>query len=92
MRQSYLVTYDISDPKRLARVARVCEDHGDRIQNSVFECRLTPSDVIRLRARLERTIDRAEDQVLIVRMGDGTERLESLGRAYEPLDRVAIIV
>ena len=35
-----LVAYDITDPKRLHRVAKVCEDWGVRIQYSVFECRL----------------------------------------------------
>lgn len=35
-----LVSYDITCPKRLAKVARHCEDFGVRIQYSVFECRL----------------------------------------------------
>ena len=35
-----LVAYDISDAKRLHRVARVCEDFGVRVQYSLFECRL----------------------------------------------------
>lgn len=35
-----IVAYDVTDPKRLARVARHCEDFGFRIQYSVFECRL----------------------------------------------------
>jgi len=35
-----LVAYDITDHKRLARVARVCEDYGVRVQYSLFECRL----------------------------------------------------
>ena len=35
-----LVAYDICEAKRLAKVARVCEDYGVRVQYSVFECRL----------------------------------------------------
>jgi len=35
-----LIAYDIADPKRLHRVAKVCEDWGMRVQYSVFECRL----------------------------------------------------
>ena len=38
---SYLVAYDISDPKRLRKVATVCEDFGYRKQYSVFLCRLS---------------------------------------------------
>ena len=37
---SYIVAYDISDPKRLRRVARVCEDFGYRKQLSVFLVRV----------------------------------------------------
>lgn len=35
-----LIAYDITNPKRLHKVARLCEDYGMRIQYSVFECRL----------------------------------------------------
>ncbi len=33
-----LIVYDIAKPKRLRRVAKVCEDFGLRVQKSVFEC------------------------------------------------------
>lgn len=39
-----LVAYDITDPKRLARVARICEDFGVRVQYSVFECHLDENE------------------------------------------------
>lgn len=35
-----LVAYDITKPRRLARVASLCEDYGVRVQYSIFECRL----------------------------------------------------
>lgn len=35
-----IIAYDIADPKRLHKVAKLCEDYGMRIQYSVFECRL----------------------------------------------------
>lgn len=35
-----IVAYDITDHKRLAKIARICEDFGVRVQYSVFECRL----------------------------------------------------
>ena len=42
---SYLVAYDISDPKRLRKVATACEDYGYRQVNSrVFLCRLSATD------------------------------------------------
>jgi CRISPR-associated protein Cas2 len=33
-----LIAYDISAPKRLRRIANVCEDYGLRVQKSIFEC------------------------------------------------------
>lgn len=35
-RSAWLVSYDISDPKRLRRAAQILESHGIRLQNSVF--------------------------------------------------------
>jgi CRISPR-associated protein Cas2 len=37
----YLVVYDIADPKRLRRIAKVMETYGNRVQKSVFECSLS---------------------------------------------------
>jgi len=35
-----IVTYDITDPKRLRQIADCCKDYGIRVQYSVFECHL----------------------------------------------------
>ena len=59
-----LVAYDISDPKRLARVARVCEDFGVRVQYSVFECRLEEAEFTEFWLRLLSKIDEDEDRVV----------------------------
>ncbi|MGH9752692.1 MAG: CRISPR-associated endonuclease Cas2, partial [Blastocatellia bacterium] len=42
-----LITYDVATadkagPRRLRRVAQACKDYGQRVQNSVFECRIEP--------------------------------------------------
>jgi CRISPR-associated protein Cas2 len=52
-----LITYDVrsSDAqgrRRLARVARACEDYGQRVQMSVFECMLDPAQFAVLKQRL----------------------------------------
>ena len=59
-----LLAYDISDPKRLARVARVCEDFGVRVQYSVFECRLDEAEFTEFWLRLLSTIDEDEDRLV----------------------------
>ncbi|AGA27049.1 CRISPR-associated endonuclease Cas2 [Singulisphaera acidiphila] len=61
---AYLVDYDIADPKRLRKVAWACEDFGLRKQYSVFFCRLSATDLVRLRSRLYDIVDLDRDQVL----------------------------
>ena len=36
----HLIAYDVSNARRLRRIARICEDYGVRIEKSVFECSL----------------------------------------------------
>lgn len=59
-----LVAYDITDHKRLARVARVCEDYGVRVQYSLFECRLEESDFEDLWLKLLDEIDEQQDRIV----------------------------
>jgi CRISPR-associated protein Cas2 len=59
-----LVAYDICDPKRLARVARVCEDYGVRVQYSVFECRLEEDEFTDFWLLLLEAIDEDEDRLV----------------------------
>lgn len=67
-----LVTYDINTTtargvKRLAQVAKVCESYGTRVQYSVFECRLSPTNLGRLVAELMEAIDPGQDSVRVYR-------------------------
>ena len=39
-----IVAYDITHNRRLARVAKVCERFGVRVQYSLFECHLTAAE------------------------------------------------
>jgi len=59
-----LVAYDIADPKRLGRVARVCEDFGVRVQYSVFECRLDEDEFREFWIKLVEEINAEEDRVV----------------------------
>ena len=59
-----LVAYDIADPRRLARVARVCEDFGVRVQYSLFECRLEEKDFDTLWLSLLEEINEREDRLV----------------------------
>jgi CRISPR-associated protein Cas2 len=90
---TYLVAYDICDPKRLRKVAQTCEDFGFRRQYSVFLCRLAATDLVRLKSRLYDIINLDEDQVLFIplcnRCGEGTE---SLGLPVEKHDAKDVVI
>lgn len=59
-----LVAYDITDPKRLHKVAKVCEDWGLRIQYSVFECRLEADSFTRFWEELSSVINPKHDRIV----------------------------
>ncbi len=94
-RTRYLVSYDISNPKRLRRVAKVLESFGTRLQFSVFECPLDDVRLAQARAALEKEIHHDDDQVLFVSLGpasgDASLSIQALGRPYLMRSRVTII-
>ncbi len=68
-----LVTYDVRMPggqKRLHRVAKVCEDYGQRVQKSVFECVVDPAQWTMLKQRLINEIKEDEDSLRFYFMGN----------------------
>ena len=65
----WLVIYDIRDPKRWRKVYRRMRGQGERIQFSVFRCRMTPRQMERLRWELEQRLE-GEDSVLFVGLCD----------------------
>lgn len=96
MRQSFIVTYDISDPKRLRLVHKTMLGFGDHVQLSVFRCELNHRELVELRSRLSEIIHSDEDQVLFASLGpvEGRARdaVTSLGRSYEDPERLAVVV
>lgn len=95
MRQAYIVTYDIRHRKRLRQVYKIMRGYGRHVQLSVFQCELDPRERIELRAKLGQEIQHDEDQVLFIDIGpaDGRGRtsIDSVGRAYVPNVRTAVI-
>ena len=90
---SWLVCYDISDPKRLRKVATCCEDFGVRKQFSVFLCRLSATEFAKLRTRLYDLIDLQADQVLFIPLcGKCVPAIEAMGRPTEPHDKRDVVI
>lgn len=96
MRQTYVVSYDVSDPKRLRKVFKLLRGYGDHLQLSVFRCELGKRELIELRAKLSAIIQHDADQVLFVDVGPvdgrGSESIAAIGRPYMHPERHALVV
>jgi CRISPR-associated protein Cas2 len=96
MRQAFIVSYDISDPKRLRRVYKTMQGYGEHLQLSVFRCELDKRELVELRAKLGKTINHAEDQVLFVDIGPvdgrGAGSIAAIGKPYLPPERRVIVI
>lgn len=91
--ETWLVAYDIADPKRLRKVAKTCEDFGLRRQYSVFICRLNTTALVRLKTKLYDVIDLQLDQVLFIPLcGMCMKNIESLGKPTEDVQARDICV
>ena len=58
-----VASYDISDPKRLAKVARVMKGYGERVLKSVFECNVEAERLKDIKTKVEEIIEPIEDSV-----------------------------
>jgi CRISPR-associated protein Cas2 len=63
-----LISYDITCDSIRNKVAKLLEDHGRRVQYSVFECILHEAALIRLRAKLQDLINYETDSVRFYRL------------------------
>lgn len=87
-----LVTYDVNTQtpegrKRLRAVAKICVDYGQRVQNSVFECLVDPTEFARMRDKLEEQIDPTKDSLRYYYLGKNwRRRVEHVGakETYDP--------
>ena len=87
-----LVTYDVATDdaagrRRLRRVARLCQNFGQRVQCSVFECDVDAAQWVALRSRLIAEIDTKADSLRFYRLGvNWRSRVEHVGTkdSYDP--------
>lgn len=87
-----LVTYDVSTDtdagkKRLRHVAKICENVGQRVQNSVFECLVDPAQWTLFRNKLVKAADPKRDSLRFYFLGKNWQRrVEHVGakKAYDP--------
>lgn len=81
-----MVSYDIPDDRRRTRLAHALKDFGERVQYSVFECRLDLDGLEILRSRLLSLADSQEDSIRIYRLCEecaSKEEIHGPGRKTE---------
>jgi CRISPR-associated protein Cas2 len=92
----YLVSYDIADPDRLRKVHGVVKTRAQHIQDSLYEALLTETERVRFEARLEREINKKEDQVMFINLGSAERKelpeITTLGLGYQPHSRGSIVL
>lgn len=87
-----IISYDVSTSdaegkKRLRKVAKECQNHAQRVQNSVFEADLDYSAFLKLKSRLLDIVDEEHDSLRFYYLGNNWgRRVEHIGskKTYNP--------
>lgn len=80
-----LITYDVSTvssagQKRLRKVSKVCQNYGQRVQNSVFECNVDAAQFTALKLELTNIIDENKDSLRFYQIGNNYKtKVEHIG-------------
>ena len=80
-----LLTYDVDfstheGAKRLRKVAKICERYGVRVQNSVFEMIVDPTQLLMVKTKITEVIDESKDSIRIYNMGSKwNNKIEKIG-------------
>lgn len=93
-----LVTYDVATSdrmgrRRLQKVAKKCQDYGQRVQNSVFECSVSMEQFARLKYDLVELIEPDTDSLRFYFLGNNWQhRVEHIGaKSVTPMDDPLIL-
>lgn len=80
-------TADVDGRKRLRKIAKECQNHAQRVQNSVFEADLDYSTFLKLKVKLQQIMDAEKDSLRFYYLGNNWERkIEHIGvkSGYNP--------
>lgn len=95
MRSTYLVAYDIKDEKRLVKIFRKMRGYGNRLQYSVFICKLSEMEKTKMLIELMDIMRKDEDSLVIVDLGVSVnaaeKRMEFIG-AMPDLENEEVMV
>ena len=80
-----LITYDVNTEtpegrKRLRQVSKVCQNYGQRVQNSVFECEVDAGQLLKVKDQLVRLINEEKDSLRFYNLGNNSRnKVEHFG-------------
>ena len=80
-------TQDAEGRKRLRQVSKACQDYGQRVQNSLFECSVDYGTFLLLKKRLEKIINKDKDSLRYYHLGNKWDgKVEHVGAkdSYNP--------
>jgi CRISPR-associated protein Cas2 len=88
-----VITYDINTEttegcRRLRRVANLCKNYGQRVQKSVFECVVNPTQWLELETMLKKAIRPDQDSMRFYFLGsnwDGKVEHFGVNGGYDPV-------
>lgn len=89
-----LISYDVNTEdaagrRRLRKIAKQCQNYGQRVQNSVFECALDAAQLRALEANLLATMDQEKDSLRFYNLGNnysGKVRHFGIKPSYDPAE------
>ena len=87
-----VIAYDVNTESsegrnRLRKVSKACQNHGQRVQNSLFECSVDYGTFLKLKKTLEKIIDKEKDSLRYYNLGNKwDEKVEHIGAkpGYNP--------
>ncbi len=89
----YVIAYDVTDNARRARVAKLLERVGERVQGSVFEADLSDKVLERLAAQINKMVDVNEDGVRFYRLcADCAREVKIIGQSKIVREPTLVIV
>ena len=91
-KQFLVVSYDLSDDRRRRNVMKTLEDFGRRVQYSVFECLLLPSEIAKLKQRLKPQVKEPGESIRFYFVGaEDVGRIQIIGSGKVTEEKVVYI-
>jgi CRISPR-associated protein Cas2 len=91
--RTYLIMYDIRDPKRLRRAHKLCKKYGLPQQYSVFEARLTQRKFLTFIREISPWIHRTDDQLVCIPLCAGCRKnIQTLGQTWDFTHEASCII